>query len=85
MGHTPSRHATAPPFPAAPAARLGPSARRRAKGRLKSFPVAPTPEVSQSCGLRGAGRPPPSRGCPGQLREGLGCPSGAPIPSWGTL
>ena len=31
MGHTPSRHATAPPFPAAPAARLGPSARRRSE------------------------------------------------------
>ena len=28
---------------------------------------------------------PPCRRCPGHLSEGLRCPSGAPIPSWGTL
>jgi len=31
LDHTPSRHAAAPPLPVAPTARLGPSARRRAK------------------------------------------------------
>ena len=84
MRHTPTRHATSPPFPAAPASRLGPSAPRRAEAP-ESFPMATTDQVSRSCGLRGAGSPPPCRRCPGHLSEGLRCPSGAPIPSWGTL
>ena len=46
----PQQHA--PPFPAALAARLGPSARRQAEAP-ESYPVAPTAQVSQSCGLRG--------------------------------
>ena len=84
MRHTPARHATAPPFPAVPASRLGPSARRRAEAP-ESFSMATTDQVSRSCGLRGAGSIPPCRRCPGHLSEGLRCPSGAPIPSWGTL
>ena len=84
MRHTPARHATAPPFPAAPASRLGPSARRRAEAP-ESFSMATTDQVSRSCGLRGAGSPPPCRRCPWHLRQGLGCPSGAPIQSWGTF
>ena len=68
-----------PPPPASARARGGPRRRR------KSFPVTPTAQVSRLCGLRGAVRPPPCRGCLGQLRGGPGCPSGAPNPSWGTL
>ena len=76
----PRRRSSPPPPPPA-------SARARAGGprRLKSLPVTPTAQVSRLCGLRGAVRPPPCRGCLGQLRGGPGCPSGAPNPSWGTL
>ena len=84
MGHTPSRHAAAPLLPVAPTVRLGSSARLRAKLQ-ESCPLPSAVEVSRSCGLRGRGGAPAARGCPGHLREGLGCPSRAPIPSWGTL
>ena len=85
MGHTPSRHAAAPLLPVAPTVRLGSSARLRAKLQ-ESCPVG----VSRpgELILRGAGGGVgalAARGCSGQLGEGLGCPSRAPIPSWGTL
>ena len=47
----PRQHA--PLFPAAPASRLGPLARRRAEAP-ESCTVAPTAQVSSSCGRRGA-------------------------------
>ena len=35
--------------------------------------------------VSGTGSPPPCRRCPWHLRQGAGCPSGAPIQSWGTF
>jgi hypothetical protein len=41
----------------------------------ESCPLPSAVEVSRSCRLRGRGGAPAARGCPGHLREGLGCPS----------
>ena len=96
MGHTPSRHAAAPLLPVAPTVRLGSSARLRAKLQ-ESCPAAAVGRRGELILLAlrvGGGR----GGGAGRLlgamssghlrrraREGLGCPSRAPIPSWGTL
>jgi hypothetical protein len=66
------------PFPVAPTACLGLSARRRAKLQ-ESCPVGvshPGELILRGAGGRGVGAP-AARGCSGQLGEGLGCPSRA--------
>ena len=76
----PRRRPSPPPPPAASArARAGgPGQLRAARWRRPPRRASPAdcggPRPSSTC-----------RRCPWHLREGAGCPSGAPMPSWGTI